>query len=232
MYDVNGTWEYETPFAQENVTAADEEWMGIDISEAFVALTKEHAKELGLPPSLPFPWDSQRKELYLISSIHSMHCLVRSYSNAGDVFVLITVQTVLHRSNLEYRTNHTQTYSTEHILHCLDNLRVDLECSADDTPRYIPPGATESTAKTGVGQVRKCRDWSKMKAWAKEHGACFNYNQFLHEELTENKVYPTAWQFCDKDNKYLPMVQKHYHKTSDWVAPLPEWPDIDRLKHH
>lgn len=77
QYNVNGTWELETPYAQENVTAADEEWMAMDISEAFVALTREHAEQLGLPRSLPFPWDNQRKDLYLISSIHSIHCLVR-----------------------------------------------------------------------------------------------------------------------------------------------------------
>lgn len=223
---------YETPYAQDNITAADETWMAVDISEAFVALSKEHAHKLGLPPSLPFPWDRQRKDLYLISSIHSMHCLVRNMPARINITPLIYVQTVLHRSNLEYRENHTQTYSTEHILHCLDNLRVDLQCSADDTPRYIPPDATESTVKTGVGQIRKCRDWSKLNAWAKQHSACFKYNQFLHEELTYNKVYPTAFQFCSKDNEYLSVVQKYFRKDSDWVAPSPDWPDIDQLRPH
>lgn len=146
--------------------------------------------------------------------------------------VLTVVQTVLHRSNLEYRTHHTQTYSTEHVLHCLDNLRVDIQCSADDTPRFIPPTTTESTAKTGVGQIRQCRDWSKLNSWAKKHDACFKYNQFLYQELSNNKVYPQAWQFCDKDSEYLPIVQKYFHKGSDWVAPSPKWPDIDEIQHH
>lgn len=73
---MNGTWENETPYAQENITAADEAWMAMDISNAFVALTRDEASELGLPRSLPFPWDIKKKDLYLISSIHSIHCLV------------------------------------------------------------------------------------------------------------------------------------------------------------
>lgn len=76
-YNIDGSWESESPYAQDNITAADEEWMAVDISNGFVALTKEHAKDLGLPPSLRFPWDQQHKELYLLTSIHSVHCLIR-----------------------------------------------------------------------------------------------------------------------------------------------------------
>jgi hypothetical protein len=45
-----------------------------------------------------------------------------------------------------------------------------------------------------------------------------------------DKVYPWAWQFCDRNNEYLATVQKFLRKDSDWVAPLPEWPEIDEIQ--
>jgi hypothetical protein len=153
------------------------------------------------------------KQLYLLSSVHSIHCLQ-----------------ILHRSHLEFRINHTQTYTTEHVLHCLDNLRADLMCSADDTPRYVPVHATESTAKTGVGQVRQCRDWDQLTSWAKNHSACFNYNEFERKELEEVKTWPSAWSYCGKDSQYLQQVQKFYRKGAGWVPEDKGRPDIDEIR--
>lgn len=65
-------------YTQENVTAADEEWLKLNIDYAFVSLTKEDSTAMGLPSSLAFPWDT-KKSLYLLSSVHSIHCLVRLF---------------------------------------------------------------------------------------------------------------------------------------------------------
>lgn len=73
---MNGTWEQESVYTQENLTAADEEWLKLNIDYAFVSLTKEDSDAMGLPRSMSFPWDAQ-KSLYLLSSVHSVHCLVR-----------------------------------------------------------------------------------------------------------------------------------------------------------
>ena len=184
------------------------------LNNGFVALDKQHAEQIGLPRSTPFPWD-KGKEIYLVTSYHSMHCL-----------------TVLHRSNLEYRNNHTQTYATEHILHCLDNIRLDLECSADDTPRMVPQGSTAKTAKLGIGQLRQCRNWNQLASWTEQHSACFQYNKFLELELRDKFVWPDAWQFCGEGSEYLPEIQKHYHKSKDWIPPSSEWPEIDEIQEH
>ena len=65
-----------------------------------------------------------------------------------------------------------QHIALSHALHCLDQLRQDVICNADDTPRYAgfqdPPG-------TGSGQVRMCRDWRKLEQWALERTACFKH---------------------------------------------------------
>ncbi|RYO96078.1 hypothetical protein DL765_011676 [Monosporascus sp. GIB2] len=65
-----------------------------------------------------------------------------------------------------------QHIALEHALHCLDQLRQDAVCNADDTPRYAgfqdPPG-------TGAGQVHMCRGWGALVRWAREHTACFKH---------------------------------------------------------
>ncbi|KPI43357.1 uncharacterized protein AB675_7161 [Cyphellophora attinorum] len=211
-YTSTGTWEAERVYTQENLTAADEAWLALNIDYAFVALPTDQAREMDLPASLRFPWD-HNKDMYLLSSVHSVHCLQ-----------------VLHRSNLEYRTNHTQTYTTEHLLHCLENIRLDLTCNADDTPRFVPRTAHESTVKTGVDQLRQCRSWDALEKWAKEHSACFNYHEFERKELEENVVYPAAWSFCGEGSEYLAQVQRFYGKGVDWVLKDGGTPDIDAIK--
>ena len=56
-----------------------------------------------------------------------------------------------------------------HVNYCLDALRQDIICHADDTPRYT---TQDSTLISGLGQGRKCRDWKKLQAWASERIAC------------------------------------------------------------
>lgn len=71
---------------------------------------------------------------------------------------------------MEYRHGEEQSRKWGHIAHCLDALRRQVLCDADDTPR-----ATERRpeAISGLGQYRQCRDWSQLEAWAKEHTACY-----------------------------------------------------------
>ena len=61
---------------------------------------------------------------------------------------------------------------TEHILHCLDALRQDTLCYADDTPRYT---GFQASGRSGTGQARQCRDWSELELWAQSHTACWRY---------------------------------------------------------
>lgn len=75
-----------------------------------------------------------------------------------------------------------------HALHCLDQLRQDVLCNADDTPRYTgfqtPPG-------TGAGQVRMYRDWAALERWALEHTACFKHKDEVPGPMVDRfKSYP------------------------------------------
>ncbi len=80
-----------------------------------------------------------------------------------------------------------------HILHCLDQLRQDIICNADDTPRYAgfqdPPG-------TGSGQVRMCKDWNALEKWARDHTACFKHEDETPAHLVDR------FKFCPDGQKF------------------------------
>ncbi|MCJ1382735.1 hypothetical protein MMC17_005848 [Xylographa soralifera] len=63
-----------------------------------------------------------------------------------------------------------------HLAHCLNVLREDTLCHADDTPRYAGHLHAEANAShpvSGIGQLRKCRDFGKLFDFAMEHSACY-----------------------------------------------------------
>ena len=55
-------------------------------------------------------------------------------------------------------------------MHCLDVLRSEVMCTADDTPlsfRFQELHQTERAPK------RKCRDWNKFQEFLTENSACY-----------------------------------------------------------
>ena len=67
-----------------------------------------------------------------------------------------------------------QSLHFKHVNHCLDGLRQEIVCNADDTPRYSGLGQEMGT---GSGQYRMCRDWGELEEWAKAHSACYEYRE-------------------------------------------------------
>jgi len=57
-----------------------------------------------------------------------------------------------------------------HVLHCMDSLRQDVICNADDTPRVTND---DPKPDSGQGQMLQCRSFDKLNAWAREYSACF-----------------------------------------------------------
>lgn len=78
---------------------------------------------------------------------------------------------------MQWHDNQTQSWEYSHVTHCLHVLREDTMCNADDTPRYT--GALHAQKglidglSSGLGQVRMCRDWSKLHKFAVENSACY-----------------------------------------------------------
>ena len=64
----------------------------------------------------------------------------------------------------------------KHAKHCLSQLMQELLCTADDGLQYT--GAVHANYglerySAGEGQVRMCRDWNQLRAWAAENSACY-----------------------------------------------------------
>ena len=99
----------------------------------------------------------------------------------------------------------------EHYQHCLDSLRQDIMCRADDTPM---PGIVGG--HLGDGQILLCRDWDKLIAWtqAQPRQACYrtldDYKTVYHP--LERHA------FCPKDSPYYD-VQNAYFKKWGHVDP-------------
>lgn len=57
-------------------------------------------------------------------------------------------------------------------MHCLDGIRQDIMRDADDNLRWTGPGAK---LVAGNGQMRMCRNFTKLEEWAKQYSACYSY---------------------------------------------------------
>ncbi|PLB51571.1 hypothetical protein P170DRAFT_506552 [Aspergillus steynii IBT 23096] len=158
-----------TPYVSDNLSSVAHLWESLSGDPGVVALPQAFVSETHLPRAMRFPWDHD-KGVYLLQGFHNLHCLRTLFRYAWTS---------------EQRL--PQRIAFSHILHCLDQLRQDVLCNADDTPRYAgfqsPPG-------TGAGQVRLCRDWEQLERWAVERSACFR-----HEDETPGRLVD-RFKFC------------------------------------
>ncbi|KAF2763636.1 hypothetical protein EJ03DRAFT_379256 [Teratosphaeria nubilosa] len=148
-----------SPYTDANVTLRDQLWLDINVDDGMIALDDSDVAKWNLPRSQRFPWDTT-KGIYLLQGHHNLHC-------ARSIYI----------SLMEYREGLPQSRKHHHIIHCLDALRRDVICNADDTPRYT---TDNPSPETGHGQHRRCRNWDALNDWAKQHCACYRYS---HEEL-------------------------------------------------
>ncbi|ORY18372.1 hypothetical protein BCR34DRAFT_504701, partial [Clohesyomyces aquaticus] len=187
-YEHNLPWDGVTSYNNGNYTEQDLKWGELRVDDGIIALSKSYAMEKGLPPSEQFPWDSS-KAIYLVNGYHGIHCLTQVY---------LTLK--------EYREGLPQSHGFEHASHCLDWLRNDIQCRADDTPLYMKMG--EHGPENGVGQYRKCKDWSKLAEWAQENTACYRYGDFVTGDKQRSQI--GRFKYCPKDSPYLPKVRKYF----------------------
>lgn len=90
------------------------------------------------------------------------------------------------------------------MLHCIDALRLEVLCSADDTPRYNIPN---NTPNSGLGQYRQCKDWSKLESWAQKHSGCYRYSNFSVNK--ENDQVAARMVFCPPGSPYEAKAQEY-----------------------
>lgn len=104
---------------------------------------------------------------------------------------------------MEFRQGKPQSRNWRHVIHCLDSLRRDVICNADDTPRLT---TNDSIPETGHGQYRQCRSWDKLETWAKQYNSCYRY---INETETPDQ-FPQIQRFvwCPEGSPYRAQVEE------------------------
>lgn len=94
------------------------------------------------------------------------------------------------------------SFPTNHILHCLDSLRQDVMCIVDDTP--MP---AERLHHAENGQVRRCRNWEKMKIWAThpDQHACYRFDDY---RMATNTL--ELFAFCPENSPYRSIANSYF----------------------
>lgn len=115
--------------------------------------------------------------------------------------LLTPVKHVVRAAVLEAYDGKPLRKTYEHVTHCLNALREEIVCNADDTLMYTGPFNAEAGKKephSGIGQVRMCNDWSKLDRFALDHSACFR----AINRSTPNFPTKERYKFCP-DGKIL-----------------------------
>ncbi|KAJ5287976.1 MFS multidrug transporter [Penicillium angulare] len=101
-----------------------------------------------------------------------------------------------------------------HIEHCLDSLRQDIMCKADDTPmpsRKLYNGG-------GEGQMMQCKDFDKLVAWtqAPERNACYkrltDYQKIVHSV--------ERYAFCPRDSEHYDAMDQYFQEHGHYADPF------------
>ncbi|CBX90688.1 hypothetical protein LEMA_P057220.1 [Plenodomus lingam JN3] len=178
-----------TQYWHPNATDSDMEaaWDDIETNPVAVALDQSFAKRVGLPPSTQFPWDTER-DVYYVKGIHDLHCL--------------DLQKLIRKAIVAKHHGREQVFNLRHIYHCLDGLRQDIMCTADDTPMPAP-----IAHQLGEGQIRQCRDWDKLLAWATrpDQHACYNFDDYRESTNTLE-----LFGFCPQNSPYQAFQQAYF----------------------
>jgi len=206
-YELPIPWEESNEYGSGDISQRiDSLWEAIDFDPGMVALDSKYVTKMGLPQSMPFPWDTD-KQLYLLDGYHNLHCVVCHLHHLLNFIIHAhTHQKIIHHHVIELTLGETTTYPYEHIAHCIDNLRQDTLCQADDTPRRFDYEGIKPD------QERNCRDWSKLETWALEHNSCYRYlNYSVH--LDDDKL--KRFYYCPPGSPYASLVEEHLEAKRD-----------------
>lgn len=148
-------------YSSTNDTYRDSLWESFGEGSGIVAVPNQWAAEKGLPPGLKVPWNESQSQ-YFVNAYHDLHCIK-----------------IIYVSLRSYQLAQPQVWPAHHVFHCLDQLRVDVICAADDTLR----SAQDTLRAAGASQSRRCRDFDKLEAWMNKNVLCIPENQKSTLEL-------------------------------------------------
>ncbi|KAF7855390.1 hypothetical protein EAF04_010133 [Stromatinia cepivora] len=190
-YDTPLIYYNHTDYMSNNDTLQDEMWDGIDTSPLVVALGDDWATEHQLPLSVfRFPWDPEAKGIYFLKAFHGLHCLK-----------------VLRKAFIDLERGNQVGSSAGHVHHCLDALRQDMMCNADDTPMPM----NDFPNKIGHEQVRMCRNFDQLIQWTKEPERHACYHRWSdYKGRVKNRM--EMFAFCEEGSEYYGKMQQYFDK--------------------
>ncbi|TVY81904.1 Phenylalanine aminomutase (L-beta-phenylalanine forming) [Lachnellula suecica] len=155
---------HDSRYSSHDMKIQQEAWEAPEMLQTvgMVALSDEYVMSKGLPEAMRWPWDDS-KSIYILNSFHTLHCLA-----------------ILRKIIQKAYDGRIPDSSIEHSWHCIDAIREEIMCYADDTPRYTGRFNAEKDSKDylpipGLGQTRTCNDWNGLVEWANERSACYKY---------------------------------------------------------
>ena len=112
----------------------------------------------------------------------------------------------MRKAFMDYEEEREVVISSEHFHHCLDSLRQDISCYADDTPM---PGPFQGVG-FGNAQTIQCRNLTQVFEWATTPAqGAFSHagNDFRHVLHNLEKH-----AFCPVDSPYYDVVKEYFDK--------------------
>jgi hypothetical protein len=159
---------WDTPYSSDNKTTTNKLWkdlfpgkfpqshtppvpffkltVSLPDGQGLIALPNTAAAAQHLPASVSHNGNTSAS-VYFVAAYHQIHCL-----------------TVIRAALYHFSEGVEQTVPLPHVLHCLDSLRQDVLCHADDELLY-----TEDGKVFGDGQVRECRDMAALREWTERN---------------------------------------------------------------
>ncbi|KAI9715635.1 MAG: hypothetical protein M1828_000778 [Chrysothrix sp. TS-e1954] len=136
-------------YMSHNETEADDAWSRVELGHGVVAVEKQWAIDRGLPPSRE--WKPNRDMMvYAVAAYHSIHCVP-------------LVRRVLKKA---LRGDKVDEWEIPHAHHCLNIIREEIMCTADDTLLQSRIDDDGKVVPIGLNQTRQCRDWEAIRDWA------------------------------------------------------------------
>ena len=114
----------------------------------------------------------------------------------------------IYRALREFERGLPQSIAMHHHIHCLDALRENTICSADDTLRPAGSGIAKPQNPRQRPQ-KQCRNWDQLKIWALKNSACFK--RLPHDDPKYNTL--EEWTWCPEDSPYIPTIEAFFGKA-------------------
>ena len=103
-------------------------------------------------------------------------------------------------------------------MHCIDHMRKDAMCNADD---FLLPSPPYRQGNPGPrGQSRICKNWDALVDWAKERDACYQHITDDEEGFARDRHEIERYMNCPPDSPYAQKMQSYLESKGgeEWLS--------------